>query len=101
MERMMAVFHPNHDELHGFTVCVETNGAATYIGRWDHQESGKILLNGASIHMDGDAGLSSAEFIKKCALWGVEVQVPSVIVEAATVKRVRKLGEVANELRGW
>lgn len=97
----MAVFHPNHDELHGFTVCVETNGSETYIGRWDHQHQGKILLLGADLHRDGERGLSTADFIKKCALWGVEVNHDHLVVDAATVKSVRKLGEIATEVRGW
>jgi hypothetical protein len=97
----MATFHPNHDELHGFTVCLTTNGPETYIGRWDHQESGKILLVGASAHSDGEGGMTSAEFIKKSALWGVDINRPQVIVDAASVATIRKLGDVASELRGW
>lgn len=97
----MTVFHPNHDELHGFTVCIETNGPMTYIGRWDHQHEGKILLLGAAIHRDGDNGQSTADFIKQSAVWGVRQDRPQVIVDASEMKSVRKLGEIASEVRGW
>lgn len=97
----MAVFHPNHDELHGFTVCLETHGDMTYVGRWDHQHEGRILLLGVAQHRDGDGGVPRAEFIRQSALWGVRQDLPQVIINASDMKSVRKLGEIATELRGW
>ena len=97
----MAVFHPNHDELHGFTVCIRAKGGKTYIGRWDHQHEGKILIKGASAHIAGDGGMDQDGFIKQAALWGFSPEAESLIVEAGEVESIRKLGEVATELRGW
>ena len=98
----MGTFHPDHDELHGYTVVITTSTPTTYIGRWyNESEDGRILLNDASIHNDGENETSSEDFIKKSATWGVSVTQPQAIVERAVVKEIRKLGDVAKEVRGW
>ncbi|NUQ34507.1 MAG: hypothetical protein HUU29_06165 [Planctomycetaceae bacterium] len=97
----MAVFHPNHDELHGFTVVITTKSGVTYIGRWDHEEGGHILLNDASVHQDGGGGISQADFIKQTALWGVRVTQKQAVVERSDVVDVQRLGDVAKTVRGW
>ena len=97
----MAIFHPNHDELHGYTVVIRASDGITCIGRWDHEESGFILLNDAALHKDGDGGQSSDDFIKQSALWGVKVNTPRATLERAKVLGIEKLGDVANRIRGW
>lgn len=97
----MAVFHPDHDELHGFTVVISAKEGVTCIGRWDHEESGFVLLNDANLHRDGDGGQSTADFIKQSALWGVRVNSPRVTLKREDIQNVEKLGDVANRLRGW
>ena len=97
----MGTFHHNTDELHGYTVVIRTHGAATYIGRWDHEKAGKILLLGATAHNDGDDGKSTDEFLKQAALWGFQPASPQLIVAREEVADVKKLGDLATELRGW
>ena len=97
----MAVFHPDHDELHGFTVCIETTGPLTVIGRWHHEEQGQVLVNDAAVHVEGEAKESRADFIKQAATWGVSATHPHYHVERAVICSVRKLGEMAKDIRGW
>ena len=97
----MAVFHPNHDELHGYTVVINTSVGETYVGRWHHEEDGRILLNDVALHVDDQGDQSQEEFIKQTALWGVQVTHPQALVERKTVTDVKRLGDVAKTVRGW
>ena len=95
-----AVFHPEHDELHGFTVVLEA-GAKTYVGRWDQELSGEILIVGATCHTDGDNGMAPSEFLEKTAKFGLTPTEDRILVPKSEVTRIRKLGDITKELRGF
>ena len=95
-----AVFHEGHDDMHGFT-CVLESGVDTYIGRWEHNVDGVIILKGASHHQDGEEGMRTKDFIEKTAKFGLVPKQPQIEVEAAGVTSVRKLGDVAKAIRGF
>jgi len=96
----MGVFHPNADEMHGFTVVITTSDGGAYIGRWMEQEGGRVRIVDAC-HCSGEAEGARDAFIKKAATWGVEAQAPQLFVQSDLIESVRKLGDVATELRGW
>ncbi len=95
-----AVFHPDHDELHGFTMVLEA-GAMTYAGRWDQENNGQVILRDADQHQDGDEGLSSAEYIEQIAHRGVHPAKPVLVVPKSDITRMRKLGDITQESRGF
>lgn len=96
-----AVFHPNHDALHGFTVVLEA-GEWTYAGRWDHQRpDGHIVLKGGRRHRDGDESIDTRTFIERTATYGLMPEEDHMLVPAEGVTRVRRLGDLQRELRGF
>ncbi len=92
------VFHPGHDELHGFTVVLHTDGEMTYVGRWDAIVDGRVLLNDASGHRDGDEGLSKTAYLERLAKTGPAPTRRRIAVPESEVARVQKLGDLAREL---
>ena len=97
----MATFHPDHDENHGYTVRILTNTGKTIIGRWDHQAGGQVFMNDVALHIEGESEQSQEDFVKHCALWGVQPTHKQFAFSAAEMTELRKLGEIATEIRGW
>ena len=95
-----AVFHEGHDDLHGFTVVIEA-GSVTWVGRWDSEADGRIRMVGVVRHQDGEDGLTTQEFIERIARTGFQEALPQAVVERGGVVRVRKLGDVTREVRGF
>lgn len=100
----MGVFHPNHDEMHGFTVVITTSDGQAYLGRWMEEEAGRVRIVDAA-HFVPEQDASGHEqrdaFIKQAALWGVQPSAPQMMIERERIEEVRKLGDVATQLRGW
>jgi len=92
------VFHPGHDELHGFTVVLHTNGPMTYVGRWDAIVGGRIVLNDAATHRDGDEGLSKRQYLERLARTGPLPTRQRLAVPESEVASAQKLGDLAREL---
>ena len=86
--------------FHGFTVVIYTRGPMTYVGRWDQQIGDQILLNDASVHCEGDSGMTRDQFILKTAKFGPRVTHKRFVVPAGEVTQVRTLGDVSKELLG-
>lgn len=82
------VFHPGHDDLHGNTVVIFTNGPRTVVGRWDAERDGKILMVGAAIHEDGQDGKSTGDWVAEVKKYGIPVQEQRTQVLRADVDRV-------------
>lgn len=91
------VFHPGHDELHGFTVVLHTSGPMTYVGRWDAIVGGRIVLNDAAAHRDGDEGLSKKAFLERLAKTGPHPTRQRLAIPESEVDRAQKLGDLARE----
>ncbi len=90
------VFHPGHAELHGITVVVETQGARTYIGRYDSEDDRGVHLLDVGIH-EAEGGITKQEYIKRSARFGIRSEQRHVIVPASQVLRITRLGETAPE----
>lgn len=87
------VFHPGHGELHGITVVVETHGPQTYVGRYDSEDAQGVHMLDVGVH-DSGAGVSKEEYVRKSAKFGVRSDHKHLVVPAAQVARIRRLGEV-------
>jgi hypothetical protein len=90
------VFHPGHAELHGITVVVETQGARTYIGRYDSEDDRGVHLLDVGIH-EAEGGITKQEYIKRSARFGIRSEQRHVIVPSSQVLRITRLGETAPE----
>jgi hypothetical protein len=88
------VFHPGHAELHGITVVVETSGPQTYVGRYDSEDARGVHLLDVGVHQEG-AIVSREDYIRKSAKFGVRSDHKRLVVPAAEVVRITRLGEVA------
>ncbi len=90
----------NFPNFHGFTVVIYTGGPMIYVGRWDEQMGDQVFLNDASVHREGDGGMTRDEFVLKAAKFGPRVTHRRFAVPASEVTQVRTLGEVSQELLG-
>jgi len=91
------VFHPDHDELHGITVVLFSNGPRTYIGRWDHRTDGYIRIVDATYHEEGRSDRARDRFLQDNKTYGVKVEYPFLTVPEAEVTDVKPLREVQAE----
>ena len=87
-----AVFHPGHDELHGMTVVVFTNGPLTVVGRWDATRGSGVAMNDCALH-EGPPGPERDAFLQTQQTYGVAVAHKSLTVPTASITRVVRLRE--------
>jgi hypothetical protein len=86
------VFHPGHDEWHGQTVVVYTDGPRTVVGRWDAVEGGTLRMLDAALHEEGAAGAEPREaWVARLKQYGIPVQHPVLSLPRASVARVMRL----------
>jgi hypothetical protein len=87
------VFHPGHSELHGVTVIVETLDARTYVGRYDTEDNAGVHLIDVGVHDGSVATLSKEDYIMKSVKFGVRSELRHMVVPAAQVARISRLGD--------
>lgn len=87
-----AVFHPGHDDLHGMTVVVLTQGPLTVVGRWDAVRNGLVHLNDCALH-DGADPVARDAFLTAQKTYGVAVEHRTLTVPEKTIARVVRLRE--------
>ncbi|HET8623991.1 MAG TPA: hypothetical protein VFM14_10545 [Gemmatimonadales bacterium] len=85
------VFHPGHHELHGITVVVETHGARTYVGRFDHEDGSGVHLLDVGMH-DATAAGPREEYLERTQRFGVRADHKHLIVPRAEIAAIRRLG---------
>ena len=90
-----------HSSFHGFTVVLNTSGPMTYIGRWDEQIGDQIFLNNASVHRDGEEGMTKDQFIDKAVRLGPRMTHARYAVPAGDVAGVETLGDLSKRLLGY
>jgi hypothetical protein len=73
------------------TVVVETNGALTYVGRYDREDERGVHLLDVGIH-DAGSGVSRESYLQRSAKYGVQSEQRHVTVAAADVTRITQLG---------
>ena len=90
----MGTFHQGKDPLHGITVVVDTEGPEVFVGRCDDVVGGDVILLDADVHRDGEKDQSKEQWVSRAARLGVWPRLPRVVVAAATVRSIRKLGNI-------
>ena len=76
-----------------------TAGPMTYVGRWDAIADGNIVLIAATSHREGDRGLSRQQFLEQLARTGPPFSSERLAIDRSEVTEVRKLGDLAREMR--
>jgi hypothetical protein len=90
----VGTFHSDTGELHGITVVVDTKGPKVWVGRCDTVLPEGVLLLDADCH-EGEGDADKARWIDQASRFGVWARHPRVLVPAAEVASIRRLGEVA------
>lgn len=99
----MGTFHHDKHELHGITVIVETSGEELFIGRCDDIVAEGVILRDADVHREGPEGRESghgvgpksrADFLEHARRFGAWPNLKRILVPAASVREIRRLGEV-------
>jgi len=91
----MGTFHHDKGELHGITVVVDTRGDRVLIGRCDTMDEQGIVLLDADAHEDGKDGRTKAAFVRQAAQFGHWNRYARIVVPAADIASVRRLGDIA------
>jgi hypothetical protein len=74
-------------------VVVETEGALTYVGRFDTEDETGVHLLNVGVH-DAAAGGSKDEYVKRSAKFGVRAEQKHLVVPRQQVARITKLAEI-------
>jgi hypothetical protein len=74
-------------------VVVETDGALTYIGRFDTEDDAGVHLLNVGVH-DAATGGSKDEYVRRSAKFGVRAERPHLVVPRQEVARITKLVEI-------
>ena len=96
----MKAFQPDHQdrgELHGMTVVIETSDTRVYVGRYDQERDGLIVMKDADIFEEGQG--SKEEYLKRAAQFGVWKKHDHVSIPSADVLSIRKLADITFERR--
>jgi hypothetical protein len=86
---------PLHEAPHGINLVVETRDAL-YVGRFDHTDGFRVVMRDCAIRPVGSPAEDEA-FVRATARYGVPVDRREVVLDAASVGRVRRLGDIPKE----
>jgi hypothetical protein len=87
----VGTFHSDKGELHGITVVVDTRGPKVWVGRCDTVLPEGVVLLDADVHEGADPA-ARAEWLDRASRFGVWPRHPRVLVPAAEVATVERLG---------
>ena len=90
----MGTFHHGKGELHGITVAVDTRGTRVWVGRCDTIDEQGVHLLDADQHEAAAGTPTKSEWLAQAARYGVWARHPSVLVPAAEVLTVTRLGDL-------
>jgi hypothetical protein len=74
-------------------VVVETDGALTYVGRFDSEDEAGVHLLDVGIH-DAAAGGTREEYVRRSARFGIRAERKHVVVSRREVARITRLAEI-------
>ena len=72
---------------------VETEGALTYVGRFDSEDASGVHLLDVGVH-DAAAGGSKDEYVRRSAKFGIRADQKHLVVPRHEVARIIKLVEI-------
>lgn len=81
-----------HQAPHGINLVVETSDKVV-IGRFDHTDGFRVVMHDCAIH-DVESPEEAERFVRQTAKYGVAVAERDVVLDAASVQRVRLLGDI-------
>ena len=84
--------HSDRHELHGITVVLDTQGAGTYVGRFDSQDERGVHLFDVGV-FDPATGTREA-YLRRSVQFGIRVDRPELTVATSDVTRVIPLGQL-------
>ncbi len=82
--------------LHGLTVVVDTGGPKLYLGRYDFEDPGGIVLRDVEIR-PVNAGETKAAILARSAKYGIFKNADRVEIPRAEIVSVRTLSEIIPE----
>jgi hypothetical protein len=89
--------HPEHHDLHGITVAVDTGGAEVYVGRCHDIDKERVYLVDVDVHVDGAHGLSKRAWLEQVAKFGHWKKHERLALARADVAWIETLGTIAVE----
>jgi hypothetical protein len=90
----LGTFHHGKGDLHGITVVVRTTTGRTWVGRCDTLDAEGAHLLDADRHEAAPGGPTAEAWLAQAARLGVWPRHPHVLVPAAEVADVRRLGDL-------
>lgn len=72
---------------------VETEGALTYVGRFDSEDEAGVHLLDVGVH-DAAAGGSKDDYVRRSAQFGIRAERKHLVVPRHEVARITRLVEV-------
>jgi len=90
----VGTFHHGKGDLHGITVVVRTTTGRTWVGRCDTLDAAGAHLLDADLHESASGTEGADDWLRRAARLGVWPRHPHVLVPAAEVLDVRRLGDL-------
>ncbi len=72
---------------------VETEGAVTYVGRFDSEDEAGVHLLDVGVH-DAAAGGSKDDYVRRSAKFGIRAERKHLVIPRHEVARITRLVEV-------
>ena len=91
----MGTFHHGKGDLHGITVVVDTPGSRLYVGRCDSVTPEGVILCDVDVHDEEETGVGKSAYVAKAARVGTWTKHDRLVVPAAEVASIRRLGDLA------
>lgn len=88
----MGTFHDGLGELHGITVVVHGRDGRTWVGRCHSADAQGVQLHDADLHEPATAAQPREQWLSNAVAWGIWPRLPHVLVPAAEVARIERLG---------
>ena len=87
--------HPDHHELHGITVAVDTRGPEVYVGRCHTIDAERVYLVDVDVHTAGDGAASKRDYLTQVAKFGHWKKHDRLSLPLADVLWLEPLGKIA------
>jgi hypothetical protein len=90
----VGTFHPHAHELHGITCVVDRGPAGLAVGRVDTVDATGVVLLDADVYREEPGSPGRDEWLANAAQWGVWKKFDRIVVPAAEVASIRRLGDL-------
>lgn len=87
--------HPDHHELHGITIAVDTDGPELFVGRCHDVDGLQVYLVDVAVHEAKDGGPTKRDWLQQVARFGPFPQLARLALPLARVTWMQKLGDIA------